>query len=202
MNIAIFASGKGSNFCAIARAIKNGSLSGARISLLVCDNPHALVIRRAKQFKIKTLLVVREDFYNQVSFEQAIIQRLKAEKIDLLVLAGFMRMFSAGFVRSFPRKIINIHPALLPAFKGTKAIRDAFDYGVKITGVTVHFVDALMDHGPIILQETVRVLPQDTLSVLEKKIHTLEHQLYPQALKLVIKKKLKISGRKVVGVTR
>ena len=202
MNIAVFASGRGSNFCAIARAAKKNDLAGARISLLVCDNPRALVIRRAKEFKIKTLLALREDFYDKASFEHAIIQRLKADNIDLVVLAGFMRMLSADFVKTFRQRIMNIHPALLPAFKGSTAIRDAFIYGSKATGVTVHFVDALMDHGPIILQEAVKIGRKDTLPVLEEKIHKLEHKLYPEAIRLFAKGKLSVRGRKVLALTR
>ena len=202
MNIAVFASGRGSNFSAIAQAAKKGILRGAHISLLVCDNPHALVIRRAQEFKVKTLLALREDFRDQTSFERAIIPRLKAEKIDLVVLAGFMRMLSADFVQAFRQKIMNIHPAILPAFKGSSAIRDAFLYGSKVTGVTVHFVDALMDHGPIILQEVVKINRQDTLASLENKIHALEHKLYPEAIRLFVEGKLKSSGRKVTALIR
>jgi len=173
LNIAVFASGKGSNFSALVRASRKGKLAGARVSLLVCDNPRALVIRRAQALKIKVLLAVRDDFCDRASFERAIIQRLKAEDIGLVVLAGFMRMLSADFVRTFRHKIMNIHPAILPSFKGSSAIRDAFVHGAKVTGVTVHFVDALMDHGPIIMQEAVNIGRRDTLAALEKKIHTI-----------------------------
>jgi phosphoribosylglycinamide formyltransferase-1 len=202
VNIAVFASGRGSNFCAIARAAKKGELAGARISLLVCDNPRALVIRRAKAFKIKTLLACREDFSDRASFEQAIIQRLKAERVGLVVLAGFMRMLSAKFVKSFPSRILNIHPSLLPAFKGSTAIRDAFIAGVGNTGVTVHFVDALMDHGPIILQESLKIGRRDTLPVVERKIHAIEHKLYPEAIRLFAAGKLNVRGRRVTALTR
>jgi len=196
LNIAIFASGRGSNFSAIARAVKKGSW-GVKISLLVCDNPRALVIKKAQANKVKALIALREDFKSRDDFERVIIQRLKADKINLIVLAGFMRMLSPGFVKKFRNRIINIHPALLPAFKGSTAIKDAFNYGVKFTGVTVHFVDELMDHGAIILQEPVSIEKKDTLAGLENKIHRLEHRLYPEAIKLFAQGRLKIIGRSV-----
>jgi phosphoribosylglycinamide formyltransferase 1 len=195
-SIAIFASGRGSNFQAIADAVRKGIVK-ANISLLVCDNPSAPVLKKAKAAKIKIFLVGRKDFSSKPDFEAAIIKELKKEKIDLIVLAGFMRILSAGFVRAFRNRIINIHPSLLPSFKGEHGIKDAFDYGVKVTGVTVHFVDEKMDHGPIILQEHVRINKNDSPASLEAKIHRIEHSIYPQAIKLFVEKKLKVLGRKV-----
>jgi len=199
-NIAVFASGKGTNFSAIARAIKKGKIK-ANLSLLVCDNPKAGVIGRAKRMGVKVALVLREDFKSRKDFEAKIIQHLEENKIDLIVLAGFMRLLSSDFVKSYFGRILNIHPALLPSFKGTQGIKDAFDYGVKITGVTVHFVDEKMDHGPIILQEAVKVKEEDTLETLEKKIHKIEHKIYPEAIRLFLEGKLKIEGRKVKILT-
>ena len=199
-NIAVFASGKGTNFSAIARAIKKGKIK-ANLSLLVCDNPKAGVIVRAKRMGVKVALVLREDFKSRKDFEAKIIQHLEENKIDLIVLAGFMRLLSSDFVKSYFGRILNIHPALLPSFKGTQGIKDAFDYGVKITGVTVHFVDEKMDHGPIILQEAVKVKEEDTLETLEKKIHKIEHKIYPEAIRLFLEGKLKIEGRKVKILT-
>jgi len=195
-NIAVFASGKGSNFAAIIRAIKKGKLK-ANLGLLVSDNPRAGAIARAKRAGVKVALVRREDFSGREDFEGAIVRHLEDNAIDLVVLAGFMRMLSASFVKRFPNRIVNIHPALLPAFKGSCAIQDAFDYGAKVTGVTVHFVDEKMDHGPIILQGTVAVTKNDTLESLEARIHKLEHKLYPEALRLVLEGKLEVFGRKV-----
>lgn len=195
-NIAVFASGKGSNFQAIIGALKKGKVK-ANLALLVCDNPGALVIKRAHKAGVKVLLVQRKDYASKQEFERAIIHGLKKEKISLIVLAGFMRMLSAEFVRLYRGRIINIHPALLPAFKGSQGIKDAFDYGVKLAGVTVHFVDEEMDHGPIILQEAVEISPKDTLKTLEEKIHKIEHELYPLAIQLFVKGKLRIKGRKV-----
>jgi phosphoribosylglycinamide formyltransferase 1 len=197
MNIAIFASGTGSNFAAIARAVKQGKLS-CRIKLLVCDNPQAKVIEKARSAGVEAFVIERDTFTDKHDFERAIIARLKKDGIDLIVLAGFMRLLSAEFVRAFHNRIINIHPALLPAFKGGHGIADAFAYGAKLTGITVHFVDEHMDHGPIILQEAVPIKENDTLSSLEARIHKLEHALYPKAIALIEKRRLKIRGRKVV----
>jgi len=195
-NIAVFASGKGTNFSAIARAIKRGALK-ANLALLVCDNPQALVLGKAKRAGVKIALIKREVFAEKKDFESKIIEALKANKIDLIVLAGFMRMLSVDFVKEHAGRIINIHPSLLPSFKGAQGIRDAFDYGVKVTGVTVHFVDELMDHGPIILQEALNIEDDDTLASLEEKIHKLEHTLYPEAIKLFTEDRLRIEARSV-----
>jgi phosphoribosylglycinamide formyltransferase 1 len=195
-NIAIFASGNGSNFQAIVNAVKKGKLK-ARLKLLVCDNPKAYVLERAKKAGIEHLLVERRNYASKGEFEDAIIGRLKAEKIGLIVLAGFMRILSARFVRQFKSKILNVHPALLPSFKGARAIKDAFNYGVKVTGVTVHLVDEKVDHGPIIMQEPVALNPKDTLESLEKKIHKAEHRIYPEAIRIFVSGRLKIEGRNV-----
>ncbi|MBI5144962.1 MAG: phosphoribosylglycinamide formyltransferase [Candidatus Omnitrophica bacterium] len=196
MNIAVFASGRGTNFSAIARAIKKGKLE-ANLALLVCDQPNAPVISKAKRAGVKVALVKREDFASIEDFENKIIQHLEENKIDLIVLAGFMRILGPQLVSRYQNKILNIHPALLPAFKGAHAIKDAFDYGAKITGVTVHFVDEKMDHGPIILQQAVKIREVDTLESLEKKIHQVEHKIYPQAIRLVAEGKIRIEARKV-----
>ena len=196
MNIAVFASGKGTNFSAIIKAVKSGKIN-ASLSLLVCDNPKAGAIGRAKRASIKVALVKREEFANKKDFENKIIAHLEENKIDLIVLAGFMRLLTPEFVGKYKGRILNIHPALLPSFKGTDAIKDAFDYGVKVTGVTVHFVDEEMDHGPIILQKAAPIEEDDTLESLENKIHKLEHRLYPEAIRLFVEGKLKSEGRKV-----
>lgn len=195
-NIAVFASGNGSNFQAIVNSAKSGRIK-ARLKLLVCDNPKAYVLERARKSGIKTLLVERNNYASKREFEDAIIKSLKEEKMDLIVLAGFMRILSVDFIRQYKGRILNVHPALLPSFKGAHAIKDAFDYGAKITGVTVHFVDEEVDHGPIILQEAVRVNLRDTLEKLEKRIHKAEHRIYPEAIQLYIRGKLRIEGRKV-----
>jgi len=169
----------------------------ADIALLVCDQPKAGVIAKAKRAGIKVALVKRQDFASKEDFEKKIFQHLEENKIDLIIMAGFMRMLSSEFIRRYKDRIINIHPALLPSFKGAHAIKDAFDYGVKATGVTVHFVDEEMDHGPIILQQALKVEERDTLESLEAKIHKIEHRLYPEAVRLFVEGRLKIEGRKV-----
>lgn len=201
MNIAVFASGRGTNFSAIARAVKKGRLK-ANLALLVCDNPDAAVIQRARRSGVKVSLVKREDFTAKADFENKIIQHLEEEGIELIALAGFMRMLSPEFVSRYRNKIINIHPALLPSFKGENGIKDAFEHGAKVTGVTVHFVDEKMDHGPVILQSAVKIEEKDTLETLEKKIHKTEHKLYPEAIQLFIEGRLKLEGRKVKISTR
>jgi len=196
-NIAVFASGRGTNFSAISAAVKKGRLK-AHLALLVCDNPKAPVLGRAKKAKVKAVIVQRGDFAGKKDFEAKIIEYLKGHSIDVIVLAGFMRLLSGEFVRHYKGKILNIHPSLLPSFKGTEGIKDAFEYGVRVTGVTVHFVDEELDHGPIILQAPVKIEEGDTLGSVEEKIHTLEHKLYPEALRLLVEGKLRLQGRKVL----
>jgi phosphoribosylglycinamide formyltransferase-1 len=198
MNIAIFASGRGTNFSAIVRAAKKGKIPGANISLLVCDNPKAAVIGRAKRAGVEVFLIERKDFASKGDFEARIIQRLEEARIDLIVLAGFMRMLGPDLIQRFKFKILNIHPALLPSFKGTHGINDAFEHGVKVTGVTVHFVDEEMDHGPIILQAPVKIDENETVESLEARIHRIEHKIYPQAVRLFVEGRLKVEGRKVI----
>ena len=138
-----------------------------------------------------------EGFDSREEYDEAIIEQLDKEGIEFIVLAGFMRILSAGFVDKYYGKIVNIHPSLLPAFKGTHGIRDAFEQGADTTGVTVHFVDRDLDAGPIILQEEVKIEEADTLESLEEKIHVVEHKLYPKAVRFFVEGKLKIEGNKV-----
>ncbi len=201
MNIAVFASGRGSNFEAIVKAVRSGKVK-ANLALMLCDNPSASVILKAKRLKVKTVLIDPRLHLTKKSLEDRIIRHLKDNKIDLILLAGFMRILSPRFVLTYKNKIINIHPSLLPAFKGADAIKDAFDYGVKVTGVTVHFVDEKMDHGPIILQREIKIEETESLSSLEGKIHKLEHKVYPEVLRLFINKQLKIKGRKTLVINR
>ena len=142
-------------------------------------------------------MVDPQPFTCREAYDGALVEALKPEGIDLIVLAGFMRLITPVLIRAYPNKILNIHPALLPSFKGARGIEDAFDYGAKVTGVTVHFVDDKMDHGPIILQKAVRVEENDTEESLEAKIHKVEHKLYPEAIRLYVQGRLKVEGRKV-----
>lgn len=196
INIAVFASGRGTNFAAIIKAVKKGLIK-ANIALLVCDDPKALAIAKANKARIKVALVKRNEFSSKKCFEDKIMEYLKENRVELIVLAGFMRLLSPEFVKRYKNRILNIHPSLLPSFKGEEGIKDAFDYGVKVTGVSVHFVDEEMDHGPVILQAPVKIEEADTLESLEAKIHKLEHRLYPAAIKLYVEAKLEVKGRKV-----
>jgi len=193
VNLAIFASGRGSNFSAILRAVKEGRIK-VDLKILFCDQPQAKVIRRAQSAGVRVVLIDRRDFFSRIDFEAAILRKLKEYKIGLIALAGFMRLLSPRFVRRYRHRIINIHPSLLPAFKGAHAIKDAFDRKVDVTGVTVHFVDEEVDHGPVILQQRIKVSRKDTLVSLERKIHRLEHKLYPRAIQLLLSGKVEFSS--------
>ena len=194
MNIAVFVSGNGSNLQALIDA---QDLSGGEIVLVVSDKPQARALERAEKAGIKTFILEAEGFDSREEYDEAIIEQLDKEGIEFIVLAGFMRILSAGFVDKYYGKIVNIHPSLLPAFKGTHGIRDAFEQGADTTGVTVHFVDRDLDAGPIILQEEVKIEEADTLESLEEKIHVVEHKLYPKAVRFFVEGKLKIEGNKV-----
>lgn len=196
-NIAVFCSGNGTNLQAIIDAVKKKKLK-ARIALVVSDNHEAFALTRAARAGIKHIVAERSAFSSRSDFEKEIIAHLNKEKIELIVLAGFMRIIGPDLLAAYKNKILNIHPALLPSFKGGHAIQDAFDYGAKVTGVTIHFVDAEMDHGPIIMQEAVPIKADDTSEVLEQRIHKVEHALYYKAIALFATGRLKIKGRKVV----
>ena len=194
MKFAVFASGFGSNLQAIIDAVRKKRIK-AELALVVSDNKSAFALKRASKARIKTAVIDPKRFPRREDFDREVVKHLRSAQIDFIVLAGFMRILSPYFIQSYKNKILNIHPALLPAFKGGHAIKDAYSYGVKVTGVTVHFVDERIDHGAIILQKEVAVSPRDTLESLEKKIHAVEHKLYPKAIDLLACGKLKISGR-------
>lgn len=178
-NMAILISGRGTNMEALACKCKSGELK-ASISFVASDKPDALGIDKAKAMGLK-VLVLPYDKGRSVG-EAALEEELIKHSVDWIVLAGFMRILSSQFVARHSERIVNIHPSLLPAFPGTQAIRDAFEYGVKVTGVTVHLVDELVDHGPILNQAEVRILDQDSLESLEAKIHEVEHNIYWRTL--------------------
>ncbi|MHC9532639.1 phosphoribosylglycinamide formyltransferase [Dellaglioa sp. L3N] len=181
MKIAIFASGTGSNFEAIAddQALK---AAGLEIEILVCDRPNAAVIEKAQRRGIPTFIIRPKDFENRSHYEQAIVNALAKFQIDLILLAGYMRVITTTLLSEYPMKIINIHPALLPLFPGIHGIDDAYNAGVKETGVTIHYIDEGVDTGPIIAQQSVPILSNETLEQLEAKIHEVEHQLYPNVI--------------------
>lgn len=196
IKMAVFCSGEGTNLKAIIDAVNKKKIK-AQIALVVGDKKNALCLRRAKKAGFKTVFVDSAKFKNRETFDKKIIEFLEEAGVSLIVLAGFMRILSSYFVTKYKNRILNIHPAILPSFKGAKGIKDAWDYGVKVTGVTVHFVESGIDKGPIILQEALKISKKDTLKTLEAKIHKIEYKLYPEAIRLFGEKRLKIVGRKV-----
>ena len=196
MNFAVLASGRGSNLKAIIEAVQSGTIK-ARLKVVISDKKDAHALEHAREAKIPTAFIDPKDFNDRESYDRAVVERLGEFNIDFVVLAGYMRLLSSYFIRQYPDKILNIHPSLLPAFKGTHAVKDVFDYGVKVTGPSVHFVCDELDAGAIILQEPVRVTPEDSLESLEEKIHQAEHRIYPKVIDLFSRGKLKIEGRKV-----
>lgn len=197
MRFAVFASGFGSNLQAIINAVKKGKIK-AELALVVSDNSKAYAIERAQKAKIPYIVINPRECSSPNVFDRRVLKHLYEHKIDFIVLAGFMRILGRYFITAYQNKILNIHPALLPAFKGAHSIDDAFNYGVRVSGVTVHLVDEKIDHGPIILQEAVSITPNDTKETFEKKIHRVEYKLYPKAINLFVRGRLKITGRKVV----
>jgi phosphoribosylglycinamide formyltransferase-1 len=193
---AVFISGNGSNLQAIIDSVTKGEIN-ADLSLVISSTDKAFGLKRAEKVGIKTLVFSPDNYTNRQSVDRDIVIALKEHKIDFLVLAGYMRLLTPYFIKEYPNKIINVHPSLLPSFKGAHGIKDAFTYGVKQTGVTVHFVNEKMDNGPIILQDTVKINEEDTLETLEAKIHRVEHRIYPQAVVLMADQRLKVKGRRV-----
>ena len=196
--LGILGSGKGSNMLAIAEACGRGGFS-MEVVLVLSDVPEAGILSLASAHGLSARFLAPGKFRTKLDedAERAYVAALREAGVEYVVLAGFMRIVGNTLLDRFPNKILNIHPALLPSFKGVQGIQDAFEYGTKITGVTVHFVDNKMDHGPIIAQGIVKIEDTDTLESLEKKIHRLEHKLYPETINLVVEGKVKIDGRKV-----
>lgn len=183
--IAFLVSGSGTNMCNLVKKIKAGEIH-AEAAIVISNKPGVKALDRAKEQGVPSAVISHKDYATRELFDEALARRMDSHKIDYVVLAGFMRVLTESFVKKFHGRLINIHPALLPAFPGAHAIKDAWDAKVKETGVTVHFVDSGVDTGPIILQRKVPVLPGDTLEILEARIHSLEYELYPEALNLVL----------------
>lgn len=180
LNLAIFASGNGSNFQAIAEYFNK--YPSSPVKLLVCDRSQAHVIRRAEDLGIPHVVIERKDYPSKELFELAILQHLEQANIHFIALAGYMRLIGATILKQYPGKIVNIHPSLLPAFPGKHAVCQAISYGVKISGVTIHFVDEGMDTGPIIYQKSVPVYPTDTAVSLQARINAIELDIFPQVI--------------------
>ncbi|MGG4492319.1 phosphoribosylglycinamide formyltransferase [Metabacillus idriensis] len=188
MKIAVFASGTGSNFQAILDEVKSGGLA-AEIALLVCDRPGAKVVERAEKANIPVFEFSPKEFKSKEAFEAIILNQLKQYNVSYVVLAGYMRLIGETLLTAYPKNIINLHPSLLPSFPGKDAIGQAFHAGVKVTGITIHFVDAGMDTGPIIAQKALEIEESETLESLSAKIHELEHSYYPHVLNTLFQKR-------------
>lgn len=186
IRLAVFASGNGSNFSALYEAYQSGKLS-AEMVCLICDQREALVIERAKKVGLPYYIVERFSNEAKSTYESRLLKILRAEQVDYLVLAGFMRILGTTLLTAYPQKIINIHPSLLPKYPGKQAIRDAYEDQAREIGVTLHLVDQGIDTGPIIYQEKLECLPGDSLFDLEEKIHALEHRIFPRELEAWLK---------------
>jgi len=197
LKIAVLASGRGSNFQSIIESIKNGFIK-AKIDILITDNKDAYAVTRAKESGIDSLFLDPRDFPARSAYYEEMARILKERSIGLIVLAGFMRIVGKPLIDAFPGKILNIHPAILPSFPGLHGQGQAYEYGVKIAGCSVHFVDEGMDTGPVIVQAAVPVYSDDTEETLSERILSCEHRIYPYAVKLFSEDRLEIRGRRVM----
>ena len=196
LKIAVLASGSGSNLQAIIDEIAAGLLP-AELCLVISDKPDAYALQRAQKANVPTKILLPQDFTSRADYDAQLVQLLQAAKVEVVALAGYMRLVTPTLLNAFPQRVLNIHPALLPSFPGLHAQRQAFEYGVKVAGCTVHFVDEGMDSGPIILQAPVPVLDTDNADSLTARILEQEHIIYPLALRLLAEGKLHIVGRRV-----
>lgn len=196
LQLAVLASGRGSNFEAIYQAIQNGGLN-ARICVLISDKESAPVLDKGRRAGIPSLYVNPRQFEDKGAYEKQIVQEMTSRGVELVVLAGYMRLVGSVLLDCYPNRVINIHPALLPSFKGLEAHKQALDYGVKYSGCTVHFVDAGMDSGPIIMQSVVPVMDNDDEASLAARILIEEHRLYPAAIQAIADGRITIDGRRV-----
>ncbi len=194
--LGVLISGSGTNLQAIIDNIETGFIP-AEISVVISNNPDAYGLKRAEKKNIPTEVINHRDFSSREEFEKKLIEILNDFEVDYVILAGFMRVLTKYFINNFKNRILNIHPALLPSFPGVDAQKQAFDYGVKFSGCTVHFVTEEVDVGPIIIQAVVPVLQEDTAEKLQKRILEKEHIIFPLAIKMLVEEKLKIVGNKV-----
>ena len=194
--LGVLCSGRGTNLQSILAAVESGDIS-APVGVVLTDKPDAKALERAEKAGIPHFCVDRKQYADKQTFEEALVEKLRAHGVTLVILAGFMRILSPYFVHAFPGRILNIHPSLLPSFGGAHAHRDVLAYGVKVSGCTIHFVDEGMDSGPIVLQTAVPVLDGDDEDTLAARVLEQEHKLYPKAIALFLDGKLKIEGRKV-----
>lgn len=195
--LGVLLSGRGSNFEALADSVAAGRIPDAQIAIVIANREGAQGIDRATAHGIPTLVLPSRGLEREV-YDRQVVAALRENKVDLVCLAGYMRLLSPYFVQSFPQRILNIHPSLLPSFPGLESQRQALEYGVKFAGCTVHFVDENLDAGPIILQSVVPVLDSDTEGTLSDKILREEHRIYSEAVKIVLEGRFKIEGRRVI----
>ena len=196
-NLGILLSGRGSNFVAIADSIAAKRIPDARIAVVISNRADAAGVETARRRGISTQVIPSKGKPRE-EHDRAVVDALRENKVDLICLAGYMRLLSPWFVQQFPHKILNIHPSLLPAFPGLEAQQQAFAFGVKVTGCTVHFVDEELDHGPIIVQKTVPVFDTDEEGTLATRILEQEHIAYTEAIQIVLEGKFEIAGRRMV----
>jgi phosphoribosylglycinamide formyltransferase-1 len=196
VRLGILISGRGSNFEAIANSIARRKLD-AEIAIVISNRASAAGLEIARQRGIP-LRVIPSQGMDRETYDKLLIEELRTHEVELVCLAGFMRLLSAGFVRAFPNRVLNIHPSLLPAFPGLDAQRQALEYGVKITGCTVHFVDEFLDSGPIVIQSAVPVLDKDSVETLSARILLQEHSIYSQAIQLIAEGRVTVEGRRVL----
>ena len=197
--IGVLLSGRGSNFEALAESVAAGRIPNAEIAMVISNREGAPGIQRAESRGIRTRVIPSKGLERE-TYDRQVAAVLDEHKVDLVCLAGYMRLLSPYFVAKFPNRILNIHPSLLPSFPGLESQRQALEYGVKIAGCTVHFVDENLDAGPIILQTTVPVLDEDTEASLSERILKEEHRIYSDAVRIVLEGKFKIAGRRVLSV--
>jgi phosphoribosylglycinamide formyltransferase 1 len=196
-SLGVLISGRGSNLQAIIDAIASGRLN-ARVALVISNRADAAGLERASAAGIETLVMPHKAYPDRAAYDRALAAALKSRKVELVCLAGFMRLLGEGFIAEFPNAVLNVHPSLLPAFPGVDGQRQALEHGVKIAGATVHFVTADLDAGPILLQAAVPVLDRDTEETLSARILAEEHRIYPEAIARVLAGGWRIEGRRVI----
>jgi phosphoribosylglycinamide formyltransferase-1 len=199
--ISVLLSGRGSNFEALADSVATGRIPGAEIAVVLSNREGAPGVDKAKQRGIATRVIASKGLERE-TFDRQVVAALNEHNVDLICLAGYMRLLSPYFVAAFPNRILNIHPSLLPSFPGLESQRQALEYGVKFAGCTVHFVDENLDAGPIVLQAVVPVQDHDTEATLSERILVQEHRIYTEAVNIVLEGKFKIAGRRVVRTGR
>lgn len=197
-NIGVLVSGSGSNLQSIIDHVESGYLKDVKLSVVISDKRDAYALERAKIHEIDAVFIDPRSHGSKMEFEKKIIETLQLYNVDLVLLAGYMRILGSEVIQTYRDRIMNIHPALLPSFKGLHGPRQALEYGVKVAGCTVHFVDEGMDSGPIIIQSSVPVKDDDTENTLASRILEQEHRIFPEAIKLFTEGKLKVDGRIVL----